>query len=706
MNFPRLVGWTMNTRIALFAGASLLALHAAAFAQDVATTELDEIVVSGQGDPTAPTEGYVAKAAAAGTKTATPVLETQRSVSVVTRDEIADRGAQTLGQALSTTAGVIGEPFGADPRFDSPILRGFDMRNAQYLNGLRLMRSAGAPSYDIYGLERVEVLKGPASNLYGSGTPAGVVNMVQKHAQFKDAYEAGTGVSLDGDAEVFLDANKVISDTFAARLTGKLSKTEEDIDELTNKRGYLGLATRWSPSDTTTVDFLASYQKDSPISPAGIPYALTGQGNDEDLRDLYIGDPTIDNSDRRMSNIGYELHHEFDNGWALDQTARFQKFDWDYVGFYVAGYAAPSTVNRGVIYQNEDTWTANLDTRFSGEVETGAIDHKLLFGLDLRKYDDNTTTEFASSSALDINSPTSATVGAPWYIKTDDLSLEQVGIYAQDELSLDKWRATLGLRHDWTDQQGTSVNNFSGTTNIDQQDSATSGNVGLSYLFDNGFAPYVSYATSFDPEIGTDIDGNQLEPTTGEQWEIGLKYQPTSFDGLFSIALYDLTQDNVSVTVTENSITGIRQIGQVKSRGIEIEGAAEIAMGWSVKAAYSYNDAEQVGTNDGKMPANMPRHSGSVWLNYDFAEDTALAGFSVAGGIRYIGERFGDNANVYELDPVTLVDLAAKYKVTDKATLAVNLNNLTDETYVSNCGSFGCYYGTGRSVMGTLTVRW
>lgn len=696
----------MNTRIALFAGASLLALQAAAVAQDGATTELTEIVVSGEGEPTAPTEGYVAKAAAAGTKTATPVLETQRSVSVVTRDEIEDRGAQTLGQALSTTAGLVGEPYGGDPRFDSPVLRGFDMRNAQYLNGLRLMRSSGAPSYDIYGLERVEVLKGPASSLYGSGTPAGVINMVQKHAQFKDAYEAGTGFSLDGDKEVFLDANKVFSDTLATRFTGKLSDTEEDIDELTNKRGYLGLATRWSPTDGTTVDFLASYQKDSPITPAGIPFDLTGQGNDDSLRDLYIGDPAIDESDRRMSNIGYELHHEFDNGWALDQSARFQKFDWDYTGFYVSGFTAPSTVNRGVIFQDEDTWTANLDTRFSGEVDTGPVSHKLLFGLDLRKYDDNTTTEFATSSALDITSPTSATVGAPWYTLTEDLTLEQVGIYAQDELAIDNWRATLGLRHDWADQQGTSTNNFSGTEIIDQSDSATTGNVGLSYLFDSGFAPYVSYATSFDPEIGTDIGGNVLKPTTGEQWEIGVKYQPTSFDGLFSIALYDLTQDNVSVTVTEGGVSGIRQIGQVKSRGIEIEGAAEIAMGWSVKAAYSYNDAEQVGTNDGKMPANMPRHSGSVWLAYDFAEDTALAGLSVAGGIRYIGERFGDNANTYELDPVALVDLAAKYKVTDKATLAVNLNNLTDETYVANCGSFGCYYGAGRSVMGTLTVRW
>ncbi|MBA4799220.1 MAG: TonB-dependent siderophore receptor [Rhizobiales bacterium] len=698
----------MNTRIALFAGASLLALHAAAVAQEAATTELNEIVVSGQGDPTAPTEGYVAKSAASGTKTGAPVLETQRSVSVVTRDEIDDRGAQTLGQALSTTAGLIGEPYGVDPRFDSPVLRGFDMGNAQYLNGLRLMRSLGAPSYEIYGLERVEVLKGPASSLYGSGTPAGVINMVQKHAQFKDAYEAGTGLSVDGDAEVFFDANKALTDAFAARVTGKLAKTEEDIDELTNKRGYLGLASRWSPSDATTIDFLGSYQKDSPITPTGIPYGLTGMGNDDALRDLYIGDPAIDESDRRMANIGYELRHEFDAGWALEQSARYQKFDWDYTGFYVGfpALAGPSTVNRGVVFQDEDTWTANLDTRLSGEVKTGALDHKLLVGLDLRKYSDNTTSIFANASALDISAPTPAIIDStPNYSKTDDLTLNQAGLYAQDEIAFEKWRATIGLRHDWTDQRGNSVVNSSNNI-VDQRDSATTGSAGLSYIFDSGFAPYISYATSFDPVIGTDIDGNTLKPTTGEQWEVGLKYQPISFDGLFSIALYDLTQDNVSVSVTEGGVSGTRQIGQVKSRGLEIEGAAEIAMGWSVKAAYSFNDAEQVGTNDGKMPANMPRHSGSLWLAYDFAEDTALDGLSVAGGIRYIGDRFSDNANTVSLDPVILVDVSAKYRLTEKATLAVNLNNVTDETYVSTCGFSSCYYGSGRSVMGTLTVRW
>jgi iron complex outermembrane recepter protein len=698
----------MNIRVALFAGASLFALHGSGLAQDGEATDLEAIVVTGDADPTAPVDGYVAKRSATATKTGTPLLETQQSISVVTRDQIEDRGAQTLGQALSTTSGVVGEPYGADPRFDSPTLRGFDMGDAQYLNGLRLMRANGAPSYEIYGLERVELLKGPSSVLYGSGSPVGIINMIQKHAQFRDAYEAGTGFSDDGDKEIFADVNKVISDTFAARVTGKLSHTQEDIEDLTNTRGYLGLATRWSPSDDTTLDFLGSYQKDSPITPAGIPYDMTGKGNDRDLRDLYIGDPDLDNSDRRMTNLGYEFHHEFDNGWAVDQSARFQKFDWDYTGFYVSGYTAPSTISRGIIYQDEDSWTANLDTRLSGEVETGLVNHKMLFGLDLRQYDYDTTTEFATASDLDLSdsSTASAVAGSVWYTSKDDLVLKQAGVYAQDEMALGNWRATLALRHDWTDQQGTSWNNFDGTTDIDQQDQATTGHAGLSYVFDNGFAPYVSYSTSFDPEIGTDIDNNKLKPTEGKQWEVGLKYQPTSFDGLLSIAFYDLRQENLSVSVVEGGISGTRQIGEVKSRGVELEGAASLGRGWGIKAAYSYTDAEQIGTNDGNMPANTPHNTGSLWVTYAFDDNSALHGLSLGGGLRYIGERYGDNANEYALDAVTVVDLGAKYQITENATLSLNVSNLTDEAYVASCGSFGCYYGSGRSVMGKLTVKW
>lgn len=696
----------MSHRIALLAGASLVALASAALAQDT-ITPLDPVTLTGSGDATAPVDGYTAPTAASG-KTSTPLAETPRSVSVITLDLIEDTGARTLGQALATTAGVVGEPYGADPRFDSPVLRGFDTRNAQYLDSLRIMRSAGAPAFEIYGLERVEVLKGPASTLYGSGSPAGIINMIQKRAQAENSAETGIALSDDGDAKLTFDVNRAVSETLAFRLTGVAGKSEEQIEEITNDRGYLGFATRWQATDATEVQIITSYQADSPITPAGLPYDLTGQGNDKTLRELYIGDSAVDDSDRRMLNLGYEVAHDFGNGWVLSQSARYQKFDWDYAGFYVAGGSAGNTVNRGVIFQDEDTSTVNVDTRMTGSFTTGSASHKLMFGLDLRRYEDLTSTDFATATALDITDPSTigATVGAPWYLLDKDLTLEQAGIYVQDEITAGAWRATLGLRRDWASQEGTSTNNFGGTTVVDQQDQATTGQAGLAYVMQNGLTPYVSYATSFDPELGVDIDGDQLNPTEGKQWELGMKYQPTAFDGFFSVALYDLRQENVSVTVTEGGITGTRQIGEVVSKGLELEGAAQLGAGWGVKAAFSLNDAEQKGANDGKRPANTPRTAGSLWLTYDFATGSAIEGLQLAGGLRHIGQRYGDNANTYDLDAVTLLDLGASYTLANGAEASLNIANLTDEVYVANCGSFGCYYGDGRTVTAKLNYTW
>lgn len=696
----------MTRKIALLAGASLIALASAAAAQE-AVTPLDPVTLTGSGDATAPVEGYVAATAATG-KTATPLAETPRSLAVITRDLIEDTGAQTLGQALATTAGVVGEPYGADPRFDSPVLRGFDTRNAQYLDGLRIMRAAGAPAFELYGLERVEVLKGPGSTLYGSGSPAGIINMVQKRAQTENAAETGVAVSDDGDAKLSFDVNRAVSETLAFRLTGVAGKSQEQIEEITNDRGYLGFATRWQATDATEVQIITSYQADSPITPSGLPFNLTGQGDDASLRDLYIGDPAVDASDRRMLNLGYEVAHDLGGGWQLQQSARYQKFDWDYTGFYVSGDAVGSTVNRGVIYQDEDSSTANVDTRLTGSFDTGRASHRLMVGLDLRRHDALTSTDFAGASAQDITDPSTvpATVTAPWYLLDTDLTLEQAGIYVQDEITAGAWRATLGLRRDWASQQGTSTNNFGGTTVVDQQDQATTGQAALAYVMENGVTPYVSYATSFDPELGVDIDGDQLNPTEGRQWELGMKYRPTAFDGFFSVALYDLRQENVSVSVTEGGVTGIRQIGSVQSKGAEFEAAAQLGAGWGVKAAFSINEAEQKGANDGKRPANAPRTAGSLWLTYDFADGSAAEGLQLAGGLRHIGQRFGDNANTYDMDAVTLVDLGARYALANGAEASLNVANLTDEVYVANCGSFGCYYGEGRSVTAKLNYTW
>ena len=686
------------------AGASLLALSTApVLAQDAQNPILlDEIVLTATSDASVQADGYVGTQAQVATKSNTPVAETQQSISVVTSQQIEDQGAQNLGQALNYTAGVLGQPFGADPRFDAPTVRGFNAERSQYVNGLRQLRDQGGPAYETYGLQQVEVLKGPNSSLYGAGSPAGIINQVQKRAQDRDFSEVGAGVDSFGSAQTFFDVNRVAGPALSWRLTGILRDSRTQIEDLTNERGYLAGALRYAPDDATTVDVIASYTKDSPISPPGVPFALTQSGDGEALRERYYGEPGFDDSDREMANLGLEISHQLDNGWTLSQGFRVERFDWTYTGHYVSGLTPDGqSVTRGANLQDESTTGVNLDTRLSNRVTTGSVTHDLLLGLDIRQYDADTTTRFFTGQPIDASNPVYG--GLPdataWYTSISDVTLKQVGLYAQDEITVGNWRGSLAIRHDWTEQTGTECTNFASESTVDQSDNATTGRVGLGYVMANGVMPYASYSTSFDPTIGTDTTtGETLKPTEGKQWEVGIKYQPAGFDGLFSAAVYDLTQENLVRNLGQGQT---RQVGKVRSKGLELEATAALNASWDLRASYAFNETEQkTGPEDGLEMPNAPRHLASLWLDHDFGN-----GLRAGGGIRHIGERKGDFANSFDLDSVTLVDLAATYtRGNVEASLA--LNNLTDEVYLANCGSFGCYYGEGRSVAAKVAYTW
>ncbi|MEI4473425.1 TonB-dependent siderophore receptor [Frigidibacter sp. MR17.24] len=662
---------------------------------------LDTITLTATPDSTVAAEGYVGPYSQGATKSSTPVAGMQQSVSVITTDQIRDQGAETLGRALSYTAGVVGEPFGADPRFDSPTIRGFEARGAQYVNGLRQLRYMGAPAYETYGLQQVEVLKGPSSSLYGAGSPAGIINQVSKRAQDVDFGEVGLGFDSNDSSQAFFDVNRAASDDLAFRLTGIGRDSHTQIDELGNERGYLAGALRWRPDAFTTIDVIASYTQDSPISPTGVPYALTETASGRTLRELQTGEEDWDRSDRRMWNTGVEISHELDTGWTLSQGVRYEAFDWDYTGTYVSGLSADgSQILRGANAQDEDTTGLNLDTRLAGVVTTGAVTHRLLFGLDLRRYEADTTTEFFYGTPLDWRNPDYGDIptGSAWYTSITSVEQTQVGLYAQDEFEIGNWRGSVALRQDWTEQTGDTYTNFAGDGTIDQSDSALTGRAGLGYQFAGGVMPYVSYATSFDPEIGTDEDGDTLDPLTARQWELGVKYQPAGMAALFTAAIYDLRQENVTVALG-NGLS--RQIGEVTSRGLELEATAELTPDWSLRAGLSWNDTEQVGgTTDGLEMPNAPERLASLWLDHDLGN-----GVSLGGGVRYIGARKGDLANTYDLDAVTLVDLGARYE-RGAYSASLNLSNLTDEVYVANCGTFGCFYGEGRTVTARVTYKW
>lgn len=693
---------TQSVRAAALASASLLAMTATAVAQETSVQAvLDEITLTATTDVSVEPEGYVSPYSQAATKSDTPIAEMQQSVSVITTDQIKDQGAENVGQALDYTAGVYAQPFGIDPRFDTPYIRGFRADNAQYVNGLRQGRYFGAISQEIYGLQQIEVLRGPSSALYGAGSPLGVINMVQKRAQNYDFGEAGIGYDSNQSSQFFFDVNRAPSENLAWRLTGIGRDESTQIEDLTDKGGYLAGAVRWNPDAATTIDLMANFTKDAPMSPTGVPFALTQSGDGDYLRDLYTGQKDWDDSDRTAASVSLELRHELENGWALSQGFRYEKLDWDYRSTYAIAVTGPDTFSRGSSRQSEDSETISLDTRLSGEVSSGQALHKLLFGVDVRQYDAFESSQFGTASELNWRNPDYYAGGRTFFGEPNagDSTLRQVGIYAQDEIDYGNWRGSLGLRYDWVEQTGERYGSVS-----EYKDNKFTGRIGLGYAMANGLTPYASYSTSFDPQAGQNIEGEALLPTEGEQVEFGVKYWPTAFDGLITAAVYDLRQTNVNRSVLEVGMSGIRQIGEVKSQGFELEATAELSDGWKLRGGYAYNKTEQIAPEgdplNGNELADAPNHLASLWIDREFYN-----GFRFGGGIRYIGKRYTDAANSAELDSVTLVDLAAGY-TRENVELSLNVSNVTDEVYVGACGFSYCSYGEGRTVAGKVTYKW
>ena len=691
---------------------SLLALlSTGALAQEAdpaRETFLGTISVEGGENPTAPLDGSVALSSAT-TKTGAPILETQATVSVIPRAQMEAQGATNLAEAVGYTAGIVTENFGGDPRFDSLYLRGFNLENDKFLDGLRLMRSTefptSAPSFELYGIERVEVLKGPASVLYGAGTPAGLINMIQKRAQADgDFTEVGMGADSNGSLEVFGDANRVVNDRLAYRITAKSSDINTDVEEIDNERNYLAASVSYALSDATEVEFMVSMHDDAPESPTGVPHAMVGAVDLDRLHGFNFGDEATNESDRQMRTLSFGVTHEFANGWKLNNTLRYTSHDWDYDSVYVSGGTA-NVAERGVIQQRESFESVGTDLRLSGDVMTGSVDHRLVFGLDAMRLTEDAWTGFFEFDDLDINNPTTGgTISTQTYDAQKDIEVTQVGLYAVDELAMGNLRATLGLRHEWSEQSGQRLTNY-GDSDLDREDDATTGHLGLGYVWDNGAASYLSYATSYLPQPGADIDGAQLEPTRGEQWEMGVKYEPLDYDGLFTAALFDLRETDRNTDVEEGGISGVRQIGEVRVRGMELEAVAEFNQGWAVKAAYTYSDTEVLeGANAGNNLKEVPEHAASLWVSRDI--QGALEGLNVGGGMRYIGQRYADNANTSELQSVALFDLGAEYAMDNGLTGQLNVSNLFDEMYVSSEGYLASYLGDGRRVSASLSYKW
>lgn len=735
-------------RAALLATVSLFALAPQAFAQQAQSSEelvLDTVVVQDTAETaTGPVNGYIAQRALTATKTDTPLISTPQSVSVVTRSQIEAQNAQSLNQILRFVPGVTTEQRGPSggTRLEQFAIRGFGA--PLYLDGLRLPGSRDAqPTIDPFRLERIDVIKGPASVLFGQASPGGLVNMVSKRPT-----EDPTGqILLQGgnfsQMRTAIDFSGPIDDEkkLLYRVLGSFRNADGPVDMTSEQRYFISPSFTWRPLETTSLTLFGHYQRDPESGYYGAFPAKGSLLNNPYVgrlpRSFYDGDPNFEQSNRTYYSTGYSFDHKFNDFLTFRSNGRWLHTQGYYKSVYAStnGYSwAGRYLNRGLIFTDVDINALTFDNNLHAKFSTGPISHSLLAGVDYQNTRTDTLTGSSTPRTLDLTNPVYyLNYGVIPYSTTASQRATQTGIYLQDEIKLDRFTLLLSGRYDWARTTGDSQ---SFATKVLTPTYATAeaftGRAGLLYNFDNGLAPYISYSESFEPLTSGKIFNGDLngpgtlpDPRTGHQYEAGIKYQPPGTNHLFSVAVFDIRQQNVLTSDPAHPTFSV-QTGEIRTRGIEAEAKVNLFESLNVVAGYSYLDNKVTrdngtATNEvlgiqvplaGKRPAQMPNQTASLWLDYKIETGT-FAGLGLAGGVRFLGKSWGDTANTLRVPSTTLVDAALSYDFKyvkpewDGLRLSVNVQNLFDKTYVTSCSSYSwCWYGPQRNIVASLRYQW
>ena len=686
-----------------------------------AAVQLSPTSVSGKTVESAagPVEGYVATRSSSGSKTDTPIIETPQSISVITRQQMQAQGAQTVTDALRYVPGVKVEAYGLDPKgFDWLYLRGFNgQASSDYLNGLRQQNNSYAFfRSEPYAYDRIDVVRGPSSTLFGQGDAGGIVNRVSKKPEADHVNEVQLSGGNHNRLQGQFDVGGALSDdqSLLYRVVGLARDADTQVDyadghELQDNRLYIAPSLTWSPDEDTSLTILTDFLRDHN---GGSLFAYsTPSGH---TTNLLMGDHSFNHFDQDQYTLGYEFRHRFNDTWEFRQNARYGQVDLIFQNLLPAAVNLDTgNVTRIADRFDQHMDTFNLDNQLQADFTTGPLTHKLLMGVDYTWQDADVTRWRTLAPTLNIYNPqygmSITRPSAANSLSSIDYNqtIQQVGGYLQDQIKFDDhWILTAGGRYDYV--RNDLDNHVGASTN--QKDNAFTGRLGLTYLTDFGLAPYVSYAESFNPNTGTDRSGSAFDPSMAHQWEVGVKYQPSDAI-LMTLAAYDLTKTNVTTNEIVNGVTTGFSVasGEQQSRGIEAEIKARLDQNWDLLASYTYTHAEITKSNngdEGNRPANVPKHMASAWLNYTF-HDSPLDGLSLGAGARYTGVLYGDNANTYHIDNYTLFDAGASYPLNKNVTLSVNAQNLLDTEYVATCDdSYECYPGMRRTLLTSVKYSW
>lgn len=670
----------------------------------------EEITVTGEGDRT---PIYRVPNASTATRTDTAIIDTPQSIQVVSQQVLKDQQVVRVDQALRNVSGVTGE-LSSFASAQSLTIRGFvtdSFSNIPILrDGFRTYYNLGPQ--ETANLERIEVLKGPASVLYGQADPGGIINLVTKQPLAKPFYDLQVQAGSFGFVRPSIDFTGPLDTD--GNVLYRLNAAYQRSDGFRNfdtksERFFIAPVVQWKISDRTTLNFFLEYVNDQTPYDVGLP--AFGRGVLDVPRDRILGEPD-DSIKSRTFSIGYKLEHQFDDNWKIRNAFRYS--DQNYrIDSTLPFLFNEATGILGRLYGRRELQSSDysLQTDVVGKFETGSVKHTLLAGVDLNwSVFNDVFTKISRLQILPLNvfNPTYGLFPRPNFdtvpqLPEGDTAISRTGVFLQDQIAFsDQFSLIAGIRFDGVTNRNTSA----GTS---RYDSAWSPRLGLVYKPIEAVALFANYSQSFAPNIGQDANGNFLEPEKAQGYEFGIKAELTK--KLFAtLSYFDITKQNVATPVSPLDPFVSVATGKQQSQGIELDISGEIAPNWNLIASYAYTNARV--TEDNSIPVGnrlpgSPYNAFGIWTTYQIP-DGDLQGLGFGLGVNYVGNRAGDRQNTYEVGDYFLTNAAIFYK-RDQWRLGLNFNNLFNTNYISGVGgtsrNFGNSPGAPFSVVGSIGIQ-